>query len=285
MATMTVHDTLDLGGDCEDSRFRRDPHFVEQVLSAVRVGLHWYAPEVRGMDAMPVDDPYLVVANHSGAMVMPDMWAFLDAWVHHRGVERETYSLAYDLLFLPPGAHAFFSRLGVIPASNANAEAAMDRGAPVLVYPGGDWEACRPFSERHRVDFHDRMGFVRLALRRGVPVVPVVSHGSHESLLILTRGERIARLAHLQWLRVNVFPIALGFPFGISSIAMPQIPLPTHVTVQVLDPLDWSRYGPDAAADPDVVRHCYDEITGRMQHQLDALAKDEHFAVLRRFHH
>jgi 1-acyl-sn-glycerol-3-phosphate acyltransferase len=267
------------------TQFRRDPLFVEQMLERARLALHWYAPNVRGMERLPAEDPFLIVGNHSGGFWMPDMWIFLDAWLRHHGVEREAYSLAYDLLFRPPGARTILNRMGVLQASTANAEAALDRGAPVLVYPGGDWEACRPFSHRHRIEFHGHMGFVRLALRRQVPVVPVVSHGSHESLIILARGERLARLLQLHRLRVNVFPIVLGFPFGVASIAVPFVPLPTQVTVEVLPPMDWSHLGPAAADDAAVVRRCYDEITGLMQRELDTLARHQPFAVMRRFRH
>ena len=270
-------------GDELQQQFRRDPRLVEQVLGRARGALRWFAPEVRGMDRMPAEDPFLIVGNHSGGLLMPDMWIFHDAWLHQHGVDREAYGLAYDLLFRPPGARSFLNRLGILPASTANAEAELDRGAPVLVYPGGDWEACRPFSHRHRIDFHGHMGFVRLALRRQVPVVPVVSHGSHESLLILTRGDRLARLLQLHRLRVEVFPIVLGFPFGIASIVVPYLPLPTQVTVEVLDPIDWSHYGPAAADDAEIVTRCYDEITARMQRELDTLARQQRFAVLRRF--
>src|SRR5690348_14319186 len=113
MATVALQASQGSGMQ-EHAPFRRDPHFVEQVLRAVRVALHWYAPDVRGMDRMCHDDPFLVVGNHSGGAVMPDMWIFLDAWVHEHGVEREAYSLAYDLLFRPPGMRPFLERLGVL---------------------------------------------------------------------------------------------------------------------------------------------------------------------------
>ena len=245
--------------------------------------LHWYAPEIRGLDRLPATDPFLIVGNHSGGPMMPDMWIFYAAWTRQHGIEREAYGLGFDLLFAAPGLSSVWRKFGTIPASMDNADAALDRGAPVLVYPGGDWEACRPFSHRHRIDFHGHTGFVKLALRRQIPVVPLVSHGSHESLVIVTRGERIASLLQLNRLRIKVFPIVLGVPFGLTTILGPYLPLPTQVTVEVLEPLDWTHYGPDAADDPEIVQRCYDEITGLMQAELDELAATHRFAVLRRF--
>jgi 1-acyl-sn-glycerol-3-phosphate acyltransferase len=163
------------------------------------------------------------------------------------------------------------NRLGVVPASPENAEAALARGAVVLVYPGGDIEDCRPWRERHHVDLAGHTGFVRLALRTGVPVVPVVAHGSHEVDFILSRGDGLARLLRLPRLRVHVFPLVAAFPFGLMPIWLPHLPLPARVTVEVLDPLDWNGRG-GGADDPSVIEACYREVVERLQHALDRLA-------------
>ena len=62
---------------------------------------------------------------------------------------------------------------------------------------------------------------------------------------------------------------ALSAPWGVSSPALPGVPLPAKITVQVCEPLDWSRFGPEGADDPDVLEHCYEEITSIMQATLD----------------
>ena len=62
------------------------------------------------------------------------------------------------------------------------------------MYPGGDHEVFRPTWEQGKIDFGGRTGYVRLAQRLGVPIVPIVSVGSQETALFLTRGERLARL-------------------------------------------------------------------------------------------
>src|SRR5204862_3672287 len=86
------------------------------------------------------------------------------------------------------------SRWGTVAASHDNARRAFDKGAPVLVYPGGDYETFRPTWHADRIEFGGRKGFIRLALERGVPIVPVVAVGGQETALFLTRGERLARL-------------------------------------------------------------------------------------------
>jgi len=170
-----------------------------------------------------------------------------------------------------PGIRGIVPRLGVVPANHDNAQRLLERGCSVMVYPGGDQDDYRPWTERHRVDLHGRMGFVRLALRQQVPVVPMVAHGSHDVIIVVSRGEALARRLGLDRLRINVLPIVAGPPWGVVPVYVPTWPLPAKVTVRVCEPIDWSRFGPEAADDPAIVRRCYEEVLGRMQANLDEL--------------
>jgi 1-acyl-sn-glycerol-3-phosphate acyltransferase len=263
--------------------FARDPQFVQRFLGLIDCGLGWFSPEVRGIERVPTDGPALIVGNHCGAPIMPDAVALFAALVRRRGLDRPTYSLAYDLLFAMPGIGPALRRAGMLPADPHTAERALGDGAAVLVYPGGDWEACRPWTERRRVEFHDHAGFARLALRAGVPVIPAVANGSHEAVMILTRGDRLAHTVGLDRLRINVLPFALGMPFGLTPLPVTGLPLPTKVTVDVLEPLDWSRwYGHDD--DPTIVRRCYDQTVATLQGGLDRLYAERPHPLLSRLH-
>lgn len=240
-----------------------------QVLDRV-TGL--FTPDVRNVQHIPSTGPVLIVANHSCVIYMPDAAVVADAVAHRRGPDRPLYGLAYDLLFAAPLLGSFIRRLGLLPASESAAVRALSEDAAVLVFPGGDHDACRPWSERDRIEFGRHQGFVRLALRTGVPVVPAVAHGAHHGMMILARGEPLARALGLQAVRVKVMPVALS-PLGPVPI-LPPPPLPTHVIVDFLEPIDWSRYPPSAADDPAIVDACYDEITQLMQARLDQLATE-----------
>ena len=249
---------------------RRDPALIRSQLPLGRAVTGYFSPEVRGIANVAATGPVLVVGNHSGMYYMPDAWVAGMALAERRGIEQPTYSLAYDLLFAIPPMGNYLRRLGVMPASPEAARRALEEeGAAVLVYPGGDYEACRPRSQAGRVDLGGHDGFVRLALRTGVPVVPVVGYGAHHTVVVLWRGAGIARALRLGGLRIGVFPIVLGGPLGVTPILTP--PLPAAVIVEFLAPLDWSRYGPDAADDPEVVGACYREVVSLMQAELDAL--------------
>ncbi|MCU0267103.1 MAG: acyltransferase family protein [Acidimicrobiales bacterium] len=257
--------------ELDEPVLQRDPAFIDRVLPVMRATSAYFDPEVRGFDRLPDAGPFLVISNHSGGMYMPDLYAFMLRWFTERGTETPLYSLAYDFLFQIPGMGAMARRVGSLPASHENAAMVLRAGAPVLVYPGGDADAYRPWTERHRVDLHGRKGFIRLALREQVPIVPMVSHGSHDIFVVLTRGEWIAKAAGFDEFKMHIFPIVAGLPWGLAPANVPVFPLPAKVTVQVCEPMAWPHLPPEAADDEQVVQHCYEEVLGRMQSNLDEL--------------
>lgn len=254
--------------------FRRDRRFIERLLPAMELFARYFDSEVRGFPRLPDSGPMLLVGNHSGGVLTPDTSALIAAWYRQRGLDAPLVGLAFDAAFTIPGFRTLMRRLGQVPASSKNAAAALADGASVLVYPGGVHEVFRPWRDRDRVDLNGRTGFVKLALRTGVPVVPVVGHGGHHTTVVLTRGERIARALRLDRIRLGVSPLLLAFPWGITTPAFPAVPLPAKITVELGEPIDWSHYGPEAADDPDIVQRCYDEITERMQSTMQRLAAE-----------
>jgi 1-acyl-sn-glycerol-3-phosphate acyltransferase len=232
-----------------------------------------FSPRVLDAHHVPESGPVLLVGNHSLYWVA-EAWVAVRAVFARRGIEAPVCGLAYDLLFQVPWFGTQLRRAGAIPAAPAAAEAALARGELVTVYPGGDLDACRAWPDRDKVELGGRKGFVRLALRAGVPVVPVVTHGGQHMSVVLARGDRIARAMRLTKLRVNVFPIMAGPPFGVATVLTPPLTLPAAITVQFLPALDWSRHGPGAVDDPAVVDACYAEITAAMQGAMDRLAAE-----------
>ena len=137
----------------------------------------------------------------------------------------------------------FLRKYGTVAANPENANKALDSGAALLVYPGGDYEVHRPSWDSAKVDFGGRKGFIRLALDKGVPIVPVVSIGGQETALFLSRGERLAKLLRLdKMFRLKVLPISLAMPWGLNvGDMLGHWPLPAKITIQVLEPIDLER--------------------------------------------
>lgn len=257
----------------DEPPFQRDNAFIRRHLDRLDGFLSLFEPQVAGVRRLPRKGPYLCVGNHSGGLYTPCMWAFLAEWYRHLGIDRPAYFLAYDMVFALPAVGPFYRRMGGMPACEDNALGVFARGAPLAVYPGGDYEAFRPWGERGRVDFGGRKGFIRLALKHRLRVYPVTAAGSHETTFVLARGDRLARSMGLHRMRVKIFPFTLGFPFGVAPGFVPQMPLPSKIRIEVGEPLDWlARFGPEDADDPAVLERCYDEIVGGMQAALDRLS-------------
>lgn len=262
--------------------FQRDVEFLRTLLPLMDILSRYFDAEVTGFEHVPASGPVLLVGNHSGGVLTPDTTAFFAAWYRERGLDSPLVALAFDAAFGIPGFRTLMRKLGEVPASRANASRALEAGLPVLVYPGGDHEISRPWLERDRIDFGGRKGFVELALRRQVPVVPVVSHGGHSSLIIVTRGEWIGSVLGMARIRTRAFPLALQVPWGLSPLTIPGIPLPAKITTEIGPAMAWSGLGREAADDPAIVRRCYDEIVDVMQSSLTRLAARRPYPVLSR---
>src|SRR3954451_2874730 len=189
-----------------------DPDYIRRTLPLMRSFFHTYfRGEVRGLENIP-EGPALLVGNHSGGTMIADTFVFAGEFYEHYGPERRFHQLAHDIAARMPGIG--ISPWGTVAASHDNARKAFEKGAPVLVYPGGDYETFRPSWHSDRIEFGGRKGFVKLALEQGVPIVPVVALGGQETALFLTRGQRAARFTRWADLtRIKVLPVALAPPF------------------------------------------------------------------------
>jgi 1-acyl-sn-glycerol-3-phosphate acyltransferase len=146
--------------------FQRDATFLGALLPFMNLLSHYFGGEVRGLEHVPAGGPVLLVGNHSGGVLTPDTSVFFAAWYRRYGLDRALVGLAHDAAFGLPVFRTLMRRLGEVPARCEHADRALDAGLAVLVYPGGDHEAFRPWRERHRVDLAGRKGFIELALRQ-----------------------------------------------------------------------------------------------------------------------
>jgi 1-acyl-sn-glycerol-3-phosphate acyltransferase len=251
----------------------RDPDYIRETLPGLwMLASLYFRADVRGLQNIPEEGPVLLVGNHSGGNLTPDTHVFTLAFSTYFGVERKFHQLAHNLVLSMPGLSSL-RKYGTVAATPENAAKALDAGAALLVYPGGDYEVHRPSWESARVDFGGRRGFIRLAQDRGVPLVPVVAIGGQETALFLSRGERIAKLLGLdRMFRLKVLPVSLALPWGLNvGDMLGHIPLPAKITIQVLEPIDVSGMDVDEA---------YELVIGRMQTALTGLAEERALPVL-----
>jgi 1-acyl-sn-glycerol-3-phosphate acyltransferase len=136
----------------------------------------------------------------------------------------------------------------------------------------------RPTLSENVIDFGGRTGYVKAALNAEVPIVPTVGIGGQETQLYLSRGtwlaKRLGPIARLA--RTKIVPISFGFPFGLSLVIPPNLPLPAKIVMQVLPAIDIiAEFGDD----PDI-----DEVDAHVRHvmqrALDTLASQRRLPVL-----
>lgn len=257
----------------------RDPEFIiDTVGPGWMFARLYFRAEVRGLERIPEEGPVLLVGNHSGGNVSPEVLVATLAFVRRFGPHRPFYQLAHDMVMAYPVIGTLLRRFGTVGADPDSARQALRDGAAVLVYPGGDWEVHRPSWKEDEIDFAGRTGFLRLAWEENVPIVPMVNMGAQQTALMLSRGDRLARLLRLdQMLRLKVFPISLALPWGLNVGDLAgHIPLPSKVTVEFLDPIDLhAELGPELDLDA-----AYEHVTGVMQEALSGLAEERGLPIV-----
>lgn len=253
-----------------------DPAYPEPELyeASLKMGewlsKHYFRTTIHDVEKMPAEAPVLLVGNHSGGL-MP--WDALFAMNEIRNRSDKgviVHPLVHDFAYIAPRIAKSAKRMGILRAKPEHALAAFEAGRNVLVYPGGDEEAFRTFKERNRVILAGRKGFVRLAAKAKVPIVPLVSAGLHESFMVLSKGRSIGqKLGLKKFLRTDIFPIALSFPWGLAPAYAPFLPLPTAIEMRFGDPIA-------ADCDPDdneAIEAVYHTVQETMQSMLDELAE------------
>ncbi|MBO0863923.1 MAG: acyltransferase family protein [Mycobacterium sp.] len=251
---------------------QRDPDYIrDQLPGTWLLASLYFRADVRRLDRIPAEGPVLLVGNHSGGNVPPDTFVFTLAFCSYFGVERPFYQLAHNLVTAAPPLR-WLRKFGTVAASHENARLALQSGAAVLVYPGGDYEVFRPSWQRHVVDFGGRKGFVRLARETKVPIVPVASVGGQETALFLSRGQWLAKLLMLDRIaRLKSVPISLALPWGVNvSDLLGHLPLPAKIVIEVQEPIEVD--GDDQAV--------HDKVVASLQAGVDRLAAERRFPVI-----
>jgi 1-acyl-sn-glycerol-3-phosphate acyltransferase len=258
----------------------RDDAAIRRVYPwLARLTDDYFGAEVEGVDNLS-DRASLVVSTHNGSWVMPDLLTLLVAFWRRFGMETPAYGLGHRMLFQVPAVGGWAKKIGGIDASWKSARVVLSEGYPLLVCPGGDADALKPFSRRHQINFGRQRGFVRLAIEQQVPIIPVVSVGAHEVFFVLTDGRKLAQWSGAaRFLRLKSIPLALAFPVGLTPGGLGAIPLPSRVRVRVLRKIELDE-PPEAAQDDAVVERCFERVRATMQRQLDDLASHRRWPVL-----
>ena len=242
---------------------------------------YYFRVTTDGWHHIPPQGQVLLVGSHNGGLASPDMIMTMYDWFLRFGTERPVYGLMHPSVWkVNPTIARVGEQTGAIAAHPKMALAALAKGASILVYPGGAQDVFRPHRERDRINFAGRKGFIKLALREKIPIIPVISKGAHDTLIVLNDFYDWVEQLHqwgMPWLfnvDPEVFPIYLGLPWGIGIGPLPNIPLPVPIHTRVCAPIIFDKYGKEATRDRNYVDRCYERVLTQMQRELDLLIAD-----------
>ncbi|HVM52858.1 MAG TPA: lysophospholipid acyltransferase family protein [Acidimicrobiales bacterium] len=184
--------------------------------------------EWEGLDKIP-EGPALLVANHAGAIPS-------DAPVIMHGIEEElgrpVYGLADHLFKTLPVIGTLWSRAGGVVAHPENAYRLLrEKRQLVLVFPEGSKGPGKTYDERYQLRRFGRGGFVQIAMRAGVPVVPIAVVGAEESMPIMFNIAPLAKLLGLPYAPITANALLFGPLLGAVAY------LPAKFKLRVLDPV------------------------------------------------
>lgn len=193
---------------------------------------HWFRAEWEGLEKIPADGGALLVANHAAAIPS-------DAPVIMHGIETElerpVYGLADELFKKLPVAGTLWSRSGGVLAHPDNAYRLLrEQDQLVLVFPEGSKGPGKTFNERYRLRRFGRGGFVQIAMRAGVPVIPIAVVGAEESMPTLANLAPLAKALGLPYAPVTANMLTFGALLGPLGSALW---FPAKFKLRVLDPV------------------------------------------------
>jgi 1-acyl-sn-glycerol-3-phosphate acyltransferase len=253
--------------EAQDLRFmERQKYFWNPLID------YWFRMEMEGWERLP-EPPALLIGIHSGAPFVWDAWTVGIQWWRHFGDERTLHGTAHDALMAAPLIGGYFRRMGVLPAAPDSISGALAAGHDVALWPGGEIDSLRPWTKRDEAILAGRKGFVRMAIKAGVPIVPISTVGGPDSMPVLTSGRRLAKMTGIDRLaRIKRFPLAVSAPWGIAPAILPEIPLPTKIRTAFQEPIRLSK-DPAKASDERYVTRKYNEVQASIQHGMDELAR------------
>jgi 1-acyl-sn-glycerol-3-phosphate acyltransferase len=209
----------------------------ERMRSLVRkiydpVYRRWFRAEWEGLEHIPTDGGALLVANHAGAIPS-------DAPVIMHGIETElerpVYGLADHFFKSAPVLGTIWSRVGGVVAHPDNAYRLLrEQQQLVLVFPEGTKGTSKVYADRYQLRRFGRGGFIEIAMRAGIPIIPIAVMGSEEAMPTLFRLNPLAKALGVPYFPITANMLALG-PLGVAA------PLPAKFKLRVLPPVHFDE--------------------------------------------
>jgi 1-acyl-sn-glycerol-3-phosphate acyltransferase len=216
--------------------------------------------EVRGLEHLERAGTCLVVGYH-GRPIAHDL-CMLQSLLRRRGGP-EPRPVIHGTFDAVPVLRWLVEGVGFVTGDGEDLAAALARGDPIIVTPGGTREGCRSHRDRYRVEWGERLGYVRLALKHGLKIVPTAAAGVDDTYIGLNDGYQAGK----RWRVPGRLPLWIGVgPLGLWPISPP---FPVKIVQHVGAPIDLVDDGPIDPADRAGLLACHRRVAGAVQALLD----------------
>jgi len=221
------------------------------------------APEIVGIDRVP-DRGALFVGNHTifGFLDLPFMMTEL--WARRGIVLR---GLGEHGHYAIPVWRDLLEMCGMVRGTRDNVRALMRQGEHILVFPGGAGEVMKRRDQKYQLLWKERLGFARLAIEFGYPIVPFAAVGAEEMYDVVaddtTLGFRQVSALMKRLVGMPLPPLARG-------LGPTLLPRPERLYFGFGEPIDTARF--DGRADDDAsARALRDEVRAAVKMGIDEL--------------
>jgi 1-acyl-sn-glycerol-3-phosphate acyltransferase len=229
-------------------------------LAYARTLARYHRYTVQGLHHVEPGRAALLVGYH-GTPFAWDMF-MLAATLHDRdGVM--PHGIFHDIFDRYRPLRQLLDALGGVTRDGPGLAAAVERGEQILLLPGGSREAARDFRHRYRIDWGRHRGYLRLAARYRLPIIPVACHGVDDAYLGLNNGYELAK-------RLGTpSRVPLWFGIGLTGPWPVALPFPVPFTQVIGAPITDLAEGDVAVEDSQALERLHSRVVAAVQDCLD----------------
>ncbi len=216
-----------------------------------------------GMENIPASGGALLIGNHGPFGIDG---AFVVKHVYEEG-GRVVRPLGDRLLFKIPLVRVMLNTVGVLEGEAKQAIDIMKAGELCSVYPGGYAETVKAPHEKYQVRqfWEDHFGYIKVALKAQVPIIPVSCIGLDDLVFQLKTAEETAQYAPARLLQKFMKHDKYRVPLWMGIGALP---IPVQYRYKVGEAVDLG-YGPEAADDPKILKKLNERMIDIMEGMIE----------------
>jgi 1-acyl-sn-glycerol-3-phosphate acyltransferase len=172
----------------QDENRAFDPALIAELDRIVAPLKRLLSPVSFGIEHVPREGAVLLAGNHTiyGLLDIP----MLGLEIYEK-TGRAVRGLGDYNHFALPIWRDLLRRIGAVRGTRENCARLLEAGEAVLVFPGGGREVMKHKGEKYRLVWKERVGFARLAIEYGVPIVPFASVGVEDMFEIVVDADDV----------------------------------------------------------------------------------------------